>query len=59
MFAYIVVGMYKVCALCANPSGEVYRITYELVGMMGFVPSKCILNQYFHSLENINFLVPY
>ena len=59
MLADVMIGMNEVGALGFYTTGKGYGVAYELVGMVGLVPSEGILHQYIHSLNQFHFFVAY
>src|SRR5574344_690612 len=55
----VMIGMNEVGALGSYATGEQDGIAYELVRMVGLVPSEGILHQYIHSLNHFDFFVAY
>ena len=59
MLADVMIGMNEVGALGFYTTGKGYGVAYELVGMVGLVPSEGILHQYIHSLNHFHFFVAF
>ena len=51
----VMIGMNEVGALGSYATGERNGIAYELVRVMGLVPSEGILHQYIHSLNPVSY----